>query len=163
MFFSLKLIFSPRYYPYHYAPFLSDIRNISSLKIHFELGKPFKPFEQLLAVLPSASKNLLPTCYQVGFGIEWVFLIFFFKDLFLYVCTFRLHVCISIYLIILGAHKRQIRALNKGTGVMYSCEFPYRCWKDRGFNHWTTSPTPYIIFFVFNSSYKYKILLPKII
>uniref|UniRef100_A0A8C6HE03 5'-3' exoribonuclease 1 n=1 Tax=Mus spicilegus TaxID=10103 RepID=A0A8C6HE03_MUSSI len=52
------------YYPYHYAPFLSDIRSISTLKIHFELGKPFKPFEQLLAVLPSASKNLLPTCYQ---------------------------------------------------------------------------------------------------
>ncbi|XP_006243658.1 5'-3' exoribonuclease 1 isoform X3 [Rattus norvegicus] len=52
------------YYPYHYAPFLSDIRNISTLKIHFELGKPFKPFEQLLAVLPSASKTLLPTCYQ---------------------------------------------------------------------------------------------------
>ncbi|CAO2633948.1 5'-3' exoribonuclease 1 [Lemmus lemmus] len=52
------------YYPYHYAPFLSDIRNISALKIHFELGKPFKPFEQLLAVLPAASKNLLPTCYQ---------------------------------------------------------------------------------------------------
>ncbi|XP_036099817.1 5'-3' exoribonuclease 1 isoform X3 [Molossus molossus] len=52
------------YYPYHYAPFLSDIRNISTLKIYFELGKPFKPFEQLLAVLPAASKNLLPTCYQ---------------------------------------------------------------------------------------------------
>uniref|UniRef100_A0A8C4L5Y7 5'-3' exoribonuclease 1 n=1 Tax=Equus asinus asinus TaxID=83772 RepID=A0A8C4L5Y7_EQUAS len=52
------------YYPYHYAPFLSDIRNISALSIHFELGKPFKPFEQLLAVLPAASKNLLPTCYQ---------------------------------------------------------------------------------------------------
>ncbi|XP_008156797.2 5'-3' exoribonuclease 1 [Eptesicus fuscus] len=52
------------YYPYHYAPFLSDIRNISTLKIHFELGKPFMPFEQLLAVLPAASKNLLPTCYQ---------------------------------------------------------------------------------------------------
>ncbi|XP_019609140.2 5'-3' exoribonuclease 1 isoform X3 [Rhinolophus sinicus] len=52
------------YYPYHYAPFLSDIRNISALRIHFELGKPFKPFEQLLAVLPAASKNLLPTCYQ---------------------------------------------------------------------------------------------------
>ncbi|XP_006869917.1 PREDICTED: 5'-3' exoribonuclease 1 isoform X2 [Chrysochloris asiatica] len=52
------------YYPYHYAPFLSDIRDISTLKIHFELGKPFKPFEQLLAVLPSASKNLLPICYQ---------------------------------------------------------------------------------------------------
>uniref|UniRef100_A0A8C8TZS7 5'-3' exoribonuclease 1 n=1 Tax=Peromyscus maniculatus bairdii TaxID=230844 RepID=A0A8C8TZS7_PERMB len=52
------------YYPYHYAPFLSDIRNISALTIRFELGKPFKPFEQLLAVLPSASKNLLPMCYQ---------------------------------------------------------------------------------------------------
>ncbi|XP_023568734.1 5'-3' exoribonuclease 1 isoform X2 [Octodon degus] len=52
------------YYPYHYAPFLSDIRNISTLKVHFELGKPFKPFEQLLAVLPAASKNLLPACYQ---------------------------------------------------------------------------------------------------
>uniref|UniRef100_A0A8C6S1N2 5'-3' exoribonuclease 1 n=1 Tax=Nannospalax galili TaxID=1026970 RepID=A0A8C6S1N2_NANGA len=52
------------YYPYHYAPFLSDIRNISMLQVHFELGKPFKPFEQLLAVLPSASKHLLPACYQ---------------------------------------------------------------------------------------------------
>uniref|UniRef100_A0A8B9Q179 5'-3' exoribonuclease 1 n=1 Tax=Apteryx owenii TaxID=8824 RepID=A0A8B9Q179_APTOW len=52
------------YYPYHYAPYLSDIRNISELKIKFELGKPFMPFEQLLAVLPAASKDLLPKCYQ---------------------------------------------------------------------------------------------------
>ncbi|XP_072474295.1 5'-3' exoribonuclease 1 isoform X3 [Notamacropus eugenii] len=52
------------YYPYHYAPYLSDIRNIGELKIHFELGKPFMPFEQLLAVLPAASKDLLPGCYQ---------------------------------------------------------------------------------------------------
>uniref|UniRef100_A0A8C0GM61 5'-3' exoribonuclease 1 n=1 Tax=Chelonoidis abingdonii TaxID=106734 RepID=A0A8C0GM61_CHEAB len=52
------------YYPYHYAPYLSDIRNISKLKIQFELGKPFMPFEQLLAVLPAASKDLLPKCYQ---------------------------------------------------------------------------------------------------
>uniref|UniRef100_A0A8C3BE66 5'-3' exoribonuclease 1 n=1 Tax=Cairina moschata TaxID=8855 RepID=A0A8C3BE66_CAIMO len=52
------------YYPYHYAPYLSDIRNISELEIKFELGKPFMPFEQLLAVLPAASKDLLPKCYQ---------------------------------------------------------------------------------------------------
>ncbi|KFP33142.1 5'-3' exoribonuclease 1, partial [Colius striatus] len=52
------------YYPYHYAPYLSDIRNIGELKIEFELGKPFMPFEQLLAVLPAASKDLLPKCYQ---------------------------------------------------------------------------------------------------
>ncbi|XP_066475820.1 5'-3' exoribonuclease 1 isoform X2 [Tiliqua scincoides] len=52
------------YYPYHYAPYLSDIHNISELKINFNLGKPFMPFEQLLAVLPSASKDLLPKCYQ---------------------------------------------------------------------------------------------------
>uniref|UniRef100_A0A6I8NWP6 5'-3' exoribonuclease 1 n=1 Tax=Ornithorhynchus anatinus TaxID=9258 RepID=A0A6I8NWP6_ORNAN len=52
------------FYPYHYAPYLSDIRNIKEFKIQFELGKPFMPFEQLLAVLPAASKDLLPVCYQ---------------------------------------------------------------------------------------------------
>ncbi|TRY93704.1 hypothetical protein DNTS_029409 [Danionella cerebrum] len=52
------------YYPFHYAPFLSDVRNISDLKLTFDLAKPFMPFEQLLGVLPSASKDLLPQCYQ---------------------------------------------------------------------------------------------------
>ncbi|XP_038673078.1 5'-3' exoribonuclease 1 isoform X3 [Scyliorhinus canicula] len=52
------------YYPFHYAPYLSDIRNISKLKLTFDIGRPFKPFEQLLAVLPAASKELLPNCYQ---------------------------------------------------------------------------------------------------
>ncbi|MEE6500656.1 hypothetical protein FKM82_003869 [Ascaphus truei] len=52
------------YYPDHYAPYLSDIRNISHLKLHFNIGKPFMPFEQLLAVLPAASKDLLPDSYQ---------------------------------------------------------------------------------------------------
>uniref|UniRef100_A0A671RYW1 5'-3' exoribonuclease 1 n=1 Tax=Sinocyclocheilus anshuiensis TaxID=1608454 RepID=A0A671RYW1_9TELE len=52
------------YYPHHYAPFLSDVRNVSSLTLTFDLGKPFMPFEQLLGVLPSASKDLLPRCYQ---------------------------------------------------------------------------------------------------
>ncbi|KAL0965964.1 hypothetical protein UPYG_G00288750 [Umbra pygmaea] len=52
------------YYPYHYAPFLSDVRNIAHLKLTFDMGRPFLPFEQLLAVLPAASKDLLPECYR---------------------------------------------------------------------------------------------------
>ncbi|XP_072524697.1 5'-3' exoribonuclease 1 isoform X2 [Salminus brasiliensis] len=52
------------YYPYHYAPFLSDVRNIAGLVLTFDLGKPFMPFEQLLGVLPAASKDLLPKSYQ---------------------------------------------------------------------------------------------------
>lgn len=56
---------SRRYYPYHYAPFLSDIRNVSGLELTFDLGKPFMPFQQLLAVLPSASRELLPDAYRV--------------------------------------------------------------------------------------------------
>uniref|UniRef100_A0A4W4G9K9 5'-3' exoribonuclease 1 n=1 Tax=Electrophorus electricus TaxID=8005 RepID=A0A4W4G9K9_ELEEL len=52
------------YYPNHYAPFLSDVRKIADLHLTFDLGKPFMPFEQLLAVLPAASKDLLPKSYQ---------------------------------------------------------------------------------------------------
>ncbi|XP_053293486.1 5'-3' exoribonuclease 1 [Pleuronectes platessa] len=52
------------YYPHHYAPFLSDIRNISGLKLTFDIGKPFMPFQQLLAVLPAASMELLPASYR---------------------------------------------------------------------------------------------------
>ncbi|CAL8276824.1 unnamed protein product [Lota lota] len=52
------------YYPYHYAPFLSDIRNIAELRLTFDLGRPFMPFQQLLAVLPAASKDLLPQSYR---------------------------------------------------------------------------------------------------
>ncbi|KAG6460817.1 hypothetical protein O3G_MSEX012236 [Manduca sexta] len=52
------------YYPHHYAPYISDIKGFKDLKIEFELGEPFKPFEQLLAVLPSASKHLLPAPFH---------------------------------------------------------------------------------------------------
>ncbi|XP_061746644.1 5'-3' exoribonuclease 1-like [Nerophis ophidion] len=52
------------YYPYHYAPFLSDIKNIAQLHLTFDQGKPFLPFQQLLAVLPAASMELLPECYR---------------------------------------------------------------------------------------------------
>ncbi|VVD04059.1 unnamed protein product [Leptidea sinapis] len=52
------------YYPHHYAPYISDIKGFKDLKFDFELGEPFKPFEQLLAVLPASSKHLLPTPFH---------------------------------------------------------------------------------------------------
>ncbi|KAK9681238.1 Xrn1 helical domain [Popillia japonica] len=52
------------FYPHHYAPYISDIKGFADLKIEFDLGTPFRPYEQLLAVLPAASKNLLPDVYH---------------------------------------------------------------------------------------------------
>jgi len=54
-----------RYYPHHYAPYLSDVKGFSDLKIEFDPGRPFLPFQQLMAVLPTASMSLLPEALQV--------------------------------------------------------------------------------------------------
>ncbi|XP_071639281.1 5'-3' exoribonuclease 1 [Temnothorax longispinosus] len=53
------------YYPHHYAPYISDIKDFKDLKLEFELGEPFLPFQQLLAVLPAFSKELLPEAFQL--------------------------------------------------------------------------------------------------
>lgn len=58
------------YYKYHYSPRISDITiGLQYLLDHeeaieFEMSKPFKPFEQLMAVLPARSKKLMPLIYQ---------------------------------------------------------------------------------------------------
>jgi len=54
-----------RYYPHHYAPYMSDVRDFKDMAIRFDKGTPFFPFQQLMAVLPAASKELLPPAYQV--------------------------------------------------------------------------------------------------
>ncbi|KAJ8673539.1 hypothetical protein QAD02_004801 [Eretmocerus hayati] len=48
------------YYPYHYAPLLSDIREITDVKFDFRLSEPFLPLQHLLAVLPAQNNHLLP-------------------------------------------------------------------------------------------------------
>lgn len=52
------------FYRYHYAPQISDMTNISNFTFHFEKGRPFLPFEQLMGVLPPLSMQLIPPAFQ---------------------------------------------------------------------------------------------------
>lgn len=52
------------YYRYHYAPRISDIVKGLNQIIRFTKSRPFKPFQQLMAVLPERSKKLLPIAYR---------------------------------------------------------------------------------------------------
>ncbi|KAG7215837.1 hypothetical protein INR49_021872 [Caranx melampygus] len=53
------------YFPFHYAPFASDFKDIKGMFTDFEKGtKPFKPLEQLMGVFPAASGNFLPETWR---------------------------------------------------------------------------------------------------
>uniref|UniRef100_A0AAQ6AP87 5'-3' exoribonuclease n=1 Tax=Amphiprion ocellaris TaxID=80972 RepID=A0AAQ6AP87_AMPOC len=53
------------YFPFHYAPFASDFKDIKGMFTEFEKEtKPFKPLEQLMGVFPAASGNFLPSTWR---------------------------------------------------------------------------------------------------
>ncbi|XP_077366688.1 5'-3' exoribonuclease 2 [Festucalex cinctus] len=53
------------FFPFHYAPFASDFKDIQGMFSDFERGtKPFKPLEQLMGVFPAASGNFLPETWR---------------------------------------------------------------------------------------------------
>lgn len=79
------------FYDYHYAPRISgtaivsctlssideidiyhplDLQGVDKMEFNFDLGTPFKPFEQLMGVLPVASKDFIPQAYQVSLGFH---------------------------------------------------------------------------------------------
>ena len=52
------------YYPYHYAPFAADFIDIEEMDVQFDKGKPFRPYEQLMGVLPAASNHAIPPAFH---------------------------------------------------------------------------------------------------
>ncbi|XP_074294961.1 5'-3' exoribonuclease 3-like [Silene latifolia] len=52
------------YYPHYYGLFASELKGLSQVKVKFHKGSPFKPFDQLMAVLPPKSAHALPEAYQ---------------------------------------------------------------------------------------------------
>ena len=52
------------YYPYHYAPFAADFADLEKMSVKFEKGTPFRPYEQLMGVLPAASNHAIPPSFH---------------------------------------------------------------------------------------------------
>jgi 5'-3' exoribonuclease 2 len=52
------------YFPFHYSPFASDFNLTRMNRVDFQIGEPFKPIEQLMGVLPAASRSHIPTPFH---------------------------------------------------------------------------------------------------
>lgn len=52
------------YYPYHYAPFAADFKELDKVNTTFEKGRTSRPFEQLMSVLPAASRHAIPDIFH---------------------------------------------------------------------------------------------------
>ncbi|MBE7180790.1 MAG: hypothetical protein INR71_06205, partial [Terriglobus roseus] len=52
------------YYPHHYAPFAADCVNLKEMTIKFDKGNIFRPYEQLMGVMPAASNHTLPEVFR---------------------------------------------------------------------------------------------------
>src|SRR6201996_333154 len=54
----------PWFYQYHYSPMISDVKKGLGANVDFQLGQPFRPFQQLMGVLPDRSRKIVPTVYH---------------------------------------------------------------------------------------------------
>ncbi|KAH0562252.1 hypothetical protein GP486_003048 [Trichoglossum hirsutum] len=58
------------FYGYHYSPMISGDKRVLDVKkglkanLNFRLGQPFRPFQQLMGVLPDRSKRIVPVPYH---------------------------------------------------------------------------------------------------
>lgn len=69
------------YFPFHYAPFASDFKDIKGMFTDFEKAtKPFKPLEQLMGVFPAASGNFLPETWRTLMSSPESSIIDFYPD-----------------------------------------------------------------------------------
>ncbi|KHJ46111.1 intein splicing region [Trichuris suis] len=52
------------FYPYHYSPFITDLKGFENVNLRFVKGTSLPPFCQQMAVLPPASRQLVPEAFQ---------------------------------------------------------------------------------------------------
>lgn len=52
------------YFPYHYAPFAGDFAKVEMATVEFAQLEPFRPYEQLMSVLPAALGHNLPEIFR---------------------------------------------------------------------------------------------------